>query len=210
MSKHHQGYVELIEAALHPDHVVTLAFAGVIALAPQRAAPYDVAIAGLDARALAALKTRYFPDLPFAFTSEAGAAPDGARFDEFDDLLVMLLDHLTFPGDEESRWLAHAVATACMADNHLWQDLGLPNRLALSWLIKHHFTSLAERNTGDMKWKKFFYRQLCERADLHVCRSPSCGVCDDHLLCFGGEDGPALAQIQVQVPVRNQAGHAAA
>ncbi|MBC7859961.1 MAG: nitrogen fixation protein NifQ [Burkholderiaceae bacterium] len=192
MSKHEQGYVELIEAALHPDHVVTLAFAGVIALAPQREAPYDVAIAGLDGKAMAALRERYFPDLPFGFDADSLWREEAHdAFDEFDDLLAMLLENRSFD-DQESLWLAHALATASMGQNHLWQDLGLPNRATLSWLMKHHFTSLAERNTGNMKWKKFFYRQLCERADLFVCKSPNCRACNDYAQCFNIEDGAAL------------------
>ena len=194
MDKHEQGYVELIEAALHPDHVVTLAFAGVIALAPQRAAPYDVAIAGLDARSMAALRERYFPDLPFPFEPDAHCQEAAARIDEFDDLLALLLEHRSLL-DQESHWLAHAVATACMGQNHLWQDLGLPNRATLSWLMKHHFSSLAASNTGDMKWKKFLYRQLCVRAELFVCKSPNCRACNDYAQCFAVEEGAALPAV---------------
>lgn len=192
MQESQAGYVELMEAARHPEHVVTLAFAGLIALAPQRPAPYDVPIAALDDAALAALGARYFPDLQCPLKAYAGANPPPA-IDEFDDLLAMLMEHRSY-ADEEGTWLAHAVATACMGGNHLWQDLGLPDRAALSWLMQHHFTSLAGRNAGDMKWKKFFYRQLCERADLFVCKSPSCGDCSDYLLCFGSEDGAAPAE----------------
>jgi nitrogen fixation protein NifQ len=186
MTQSEVGYVELIEAARHPDHVVTLAFAGLIALAPQRPSPYDVPIAALDDAALAAIRERYFPDLRCPLKAYAGASPPPA-IDEFEDLLAMLLEHSSY-ADQEGSWLAHAVATACMGANHLWQDMGLPNRAALSWLIKHHFTSLAERNSGDMKWKKFFYRQLCEREGLMVCKSPSCGNCSDYLQCFGPEE----------------------
>jgi len=176
----------LIEAARDPEHVVTLAFAGLIALAPQRPAPYDVPIAALDGAALAALRERYFPDLQCPLHAYARISPPPA-IDEFDDLLSLLLDHRSV-ADQESTWLAHALATACMASNHLWQDMGLPNRAALSWLIKHHFSSLAARNTGDMKWKKFFYRQLCEREGLILCKSPNCVSCCDYHLCFESEE----------------------
>ena len=47
---------------------------------------------------------------------------------------------------------------------------------------------LAQRNSGDTKCKKFLYRQLCERAGLMGCRSPSCGECADYAACFGPED----------------------
>lgn len=182
-----QSYAELIEAAAHPDQVATLAFAGVMALAPQRAAPYDVAIAGLDGAAMAALRQGYFPNLPYAVAPDLPRRESTAREDEFDDLLGLLLDHRSVH-DEQSLWLAHAVATACMGSNHLWQDLGLPNRAALSCLMQQHFSSLAASNTGDMKWKKFLYRQLCVRAELFVCKSPNCRACDDYSACFGAEE----------------------
>ena len=109
------------------------------------------------------------------------------RLDELDDLLALLLDHRSV-NDEPAAWLAHAVASAALGEQHLWQDLGLPSRRELSLLMQTHFTSLAQLNSGDMKWKKFLYRQLCERAGLTVCRSPSCGVCSDYQLCFGPEE----------------------
>lgn len=188
------GYVELIEAARYPDRVATLAFAGLIALAPHRPPPYDVPIAALPPADLAAIRERYFPDLLGAFdrVGDAGAhyiSDDSAPqpIDEFDDLVDLLLDHRTVV-DQESTWLAYAIATACMGSNHLWQDMGLPNRAALSELIGRYFSSLATANHGDMKWKKFFYRQLCKRAGLTLCRSPSCQSCSDFQNCFGPED----------------------
>lgn len=186
-----QGYVELIEAARHPDDAVTLAFAGVMAMAPLRAPPYDVPIAGLDGVALAALKAGCFPELRFPLVPDARPTRAGSRVDEFDDLVALLLEHRTVK-DDESCWLAHAVATASMGENHLWQDMGLPSRQVLSWLMEHYFTSLFVRNVGDMKWKKFFYRQLCERADVLICKSPSCAECADYQLCFGTEEAVTM------------------
>lgn len=187
MDIHKLAYEGLIEAAAHPGEVTTLVFAGVIALAPQRAAPYDVAIAGLDGEAMEALRQGYFPNLPLAVGTGVPWRATARCEDEFDDLVELLLDHRSFR-DQESLWLAHAVATACMGRNHLWRDLGLPNRAALSWLMQHHFSGLAASNTGDMKWKKFLYRQLCVRAELFVCKSPNCRACDDYVQCFGAED----------------------
>jgi nitrogen fixation protein NifQ len=146
-----------------------------------------VPIAGLDKSELLSLKIRYFSEASFDFNLDGKTTECGERLDEFDDLLTMLLEHRSTE-DDESRWLAHALATASMAENHLWQDMGLPNRAKLSELMSRHFTSLSIRNVGDMKWKKFFYRQLCERAGLSICRSPSCSVCSDYQHCFGSED----------------------
>jgi len=109
------------------------------------------------------------------------------RMEEFDDIVALLLEHRS-DDSAETRDMAVFVATACMGDNHLWQDMQLPNRAALSELMQTRFPSLAAKNTGDMKWKKFFYKQLCERADIFICKSPSCGVCIDYDKCFGAED----------------------
>lgn len=114
---------------------------------------------------------------------------EAMRGDEFGDVLALLLEHRTRPS-QESEWLAVAIATACMGNDHLYQDMGLPNRQMLSDLLSEHFTSLFLRNSGNMKWKKFFYKQLCDRSGVNACRAPSCAVCDDYLKCFGPEDGP--------------------
>lgn len=191
------GYQGQIDAARTPyrSHgpldMVSLALAGVIAQAACRLPPYDMPIAGLDRSELAMLRDRIFPGLPLSFLPDRRAGTEETRCDEFDDLLALLLEHRSFDHDE-SRWLAYAIATACMGGNHLWQDMGLPDRRTLSWLMTHHFSTLSARNAGDMKWKKFFYRQLCERAGLFVCRSPSCGVCADYATCFGPEEGDEL------------------
>lgn len=106
--------------------------------------------------------------------------------DEFADLVRLLLEYRALD-DAAAEWLAYAVATAAMGQNHLWQDMGLPNRKLLSDMMATHFTELAARNIGDMKWKKFFYRQLCERAAVPICKAPHCAECVDYSVCFGHE-----------------------
>lgn len=169
----------------------TLALAGTIALSPTRKGAYRAPIRGLAADEWPELVDMVFPRaaplLPLlqARTREAAPGRD-AREDEFHDLVELLLEHESQPG-AESRWLACAVATASMAENHLWQDLGLPDRAALNALMLTRFTALKLKNAGDMKWKKFFYRQLCERAEVLICKSPTCGECADFAACFGPE-----------------------
>lgn len=183
-------YDELIAAAATPGDVDTLAFAGVIALAPQRIAPYDVPIGGLGRASLRRLMAAYFPAWNAQGLLASCPADDschGERADEFADLLSLLLEHRSVD-TERCVWVAHAIATASMGANHLWQDMGLPDRAALSKLIERNFTSLFVRNVGDMKWKKFFYRTLCERAEVLICKSPSCGVCVDFAVCFAAGD----------------------
>ena len=45
-----------------------------------------------------------------------------------------------------------------------------------------------KKNTGNMKWKKFFYKQLCDRAEVNLCKAPSCQVGADYRSCFGPEE----------------------
>lgn len=175
----------LMLAAENPADPATRVFAG--ALETSRGALPMARPLGLDAVAFRALLACYFPaanDLP-ELAAEAECQP--LRDDEYDDLLQLLLDHRS-DGSDETGWLASAVAAACLGGNHLWQDLGLDNRQELSDLLEIRFPSLYSRNTGNMKWKKFFYKQLCERAGVNACRAPSCRVCDDYHICFGAEE----------------------
>ena len=112
------------------------------------------------------------------------------RGDEIEEVTALLLDHAdaTVGSAGDRAEVAGRVALACLGDNHLWQDLQLANRGELGVLLRRWFPALAAKNTGDMKWKKFFYKQLCERAEIHACRAPSCAVCSDRAQCFGPED----------------------
>ncbi len=112
-----------------------------------------------------------------------------ARHDEVDDLVALLLDHAdprAGPPIDRHR-VATAIAIGCLGDDHLWQDLRLPSRRHLSALFAHWFPALAAKNVHDMKWKKFLYKQLCERESLFICKAPSCAACSDFALCFGPE-----------------------
>lgn len=117
----------------------------------------------------------------------AALARRAMRDDEVEDLVALLLDHTdaTAPGAAQ---MAETVAVACLGDNHLWQDLQLPSRAALSALLLHWFPALVAKNVHDMKWKKFFYKQLCDRAEIQICKAPSCAVCTDYKRCFGPEE----------------------
>lgn len=112
-----------------------------------------------------------------------------ARNDEVDDLIALLLDHADRSAGPKADLyhVAWLLACASLGDQHLWQDMGLPSREALSQLIGRWFPSLAARNVDNMKWKKFFYRQLCLRENILICKAPTCGECTEHALCFGAE-----------------------
>jgi nitrogen fixation protein NifQ len=40
-----------------------------------------------------------------------------------------------------------------------------------------------------MRWKRFFYRMLCEDDGFVMCTTPVCTQCKDFDLCFGEESG---------------------
>jgi nitrogen fixation protein NifQ len=144
---------------------------------------------GLDPAALHCLMRHHFPgaaspDLMSALGGRQVAS--GSRSDERDELVRLMLMHKA--GDSPSEvWMAHVVAAGCLANDHLWQDLGLWNRGDLTSLMRRNFPSLAGRNVNDMKWKRFLYKQLCEAEGIYTCRAPSCEVCTDYHACFGPE-----------------------
>jgi nitrogen fixation protein NifQ len=179
-------YNALMGAARYPGDVITLAFGGVLSRS---------AIRGLDTEELGRLRDRYFPaagtELARCFEKPGDGECPAFRVDEFTDIVQLLLDHRRDDSDG-TRWLAHAIASACLDNNHLWQDMGLPNRDALSELLRRYFGTLYRKNTGNMKWKRFFYKQLCDQAEVSMCKVPSCKVCTDYAVCFGPEDGPPV------------------
>lgn len=123
--------------------------------------------------------------LPLLITSRRAT-----RDDEVQDLVALLTDHADPAAGPAAAiaQTAETVAVACLGDNHLWQDLQLASRAELSALMRQWFPALVEKNHHDMKWKKFLYKQLCEREELFVCKAPSCAVCTDRAACFGPEE----------------------
>ncbi|MDH2915458.1 MAG: nitrogen fixation protein NifQ [Gallionella sp.] len=175
-------YAELMSHAVGlPNDVlfaqmITNQMAGIGALPPAL---------GLNADDFSALISLHYPGVELVVRHSLHIVDPRAL--ERDDVLALLLEHRAFQSRSEE-WMAEVVTNACMANDHLWQDLGLWSREYLGQLMKHNFPSLAAKNVHDMKWKKFLYKQLCDKEDINVCRSPSCEYCADYLNCFGPED----------------------
>lgn len=136
---------------------------------------------GLGGVPLAALLLLHIPGHPVL------APDDYAAADECEEqawVRGLLERHMT-NDTELSRWLAAIVARRAMESNHLWEDLGLPDRGALSALLQRHFAPLASLNENNaMRWKRFFFRRLCEEEGATHCTSPSCATCADVDKCF--------------------------
>ncbi len=145
---------------------------------------------GLPSQALHRLLDAVFPGSGIHADPVLSAGEDAV---EEGDLRALLLS-----GRAKNRmaeeWMAAIVARACQRPNHLWQDLGLRNRGELSQLLNRHFPGLAKQNLRDMKWKKFFYRQLCQAEGVVICKSPVCDACADFAVCFGAEDAHPLVR----------------
>ncbi|MDR3516787.1 MAG: nitrogen fixation protein NifQ [Azospirillaceae bacterium] len=166
--------------------------AAILALAMVEAAGSDAALCegvGLDGARLLRLIGDLFPGA--AVTTMPVADCRVAVSDEEQSLRDILWMYAT-PGSALARDLAAMVARRCACPHHLWQDLGLRDRTELSGLMRRHFAALAERNRGDMKWKKFLYRMICRAEGFSLCLAPVCSECNDFAACFGGEDGESL------------------
>ena len=141
---------------------------------------------GLGVQEFTRLLASHFPGLDVASITANGRNPDTERNEELDDVYKLLIANRT--GITESEiWMARMVASACQGQDHLWQDMGLWSRSQLSELLMRNFPRLAAKNINNMKWKKFFYKQLCATEGIYTCRSPSCEVCIDYAKCFGPE-----------------------
>ena len=133
------------------------------------------------------LMAAHFPlvTLPLSFMKDMEELTE--RQDEADELSALFFAH-ALDESAETQWMANILVAGCMGGNHLWQDMGFWSRKDLSKMITDNFPELAAKNDKDMKWKKFFYKQLCIAEGIYVCRSPSCEVCPDYSDCFSPEE----------------------
>lgn len=197
------SYDWLMGHASNPEDGLTMAFAGVIQSAGKgEIQPPNLGM-GLSVNKFIELLDRYFPGASPKMcdvsdkTESADCLP--FRMDEFQDLVELLLEHRS-NDTEQTEWLAYAFASGCMGKDHLYADMGLPGRPAVSALLEHHFNALFLKNEGrKMKWKKFLYKQLCDRAEIKACPAPSCSVCDEYRNCFSVEDSAVMLHVAAPI-----------
>ena len=142
---------------------------------------------GLAPSQFRAMMAFHFPGHGLDLGRRVSYKPPLNRLDERIDLKRLLTAHRAGRSRSEV-WIADLTVAACMAGGHLWEDLGLWSRGDLTELMERNFPVLAARNTKNMKWKKFLYKQLCEAHGVYICRSPSCEVCPDYAICYGPEE----------------------
>lgn len=140
---------------------------------------------GLDAATLDAVLVARFPQWPRALLPPVATVGPVLEIEE-----EMLRDLLIASGATPlAPVVATVIARRALRPDHLWQDLGLFDRSELNRLLARHFPTLHAGNTANMRWKKYFYRKLCEAEGFSLCSAPSCAQCDDFRDCFGEEDG---------------------
>ena len=104
------------------------------------------------------------------------------RNEERNDLITLLINHRD-NNQLLSDVAATIIATACLNSSHLWRSLAFNERSELTDWIRLNFPKLAEKNK-QMRWKRFFYLQLCKQGGDYICRAPSCGECSSFTECF--------------------------
>lgn len=173
-------------------------------------APYRHAL-GLDTEELVAVTRNLFPAAQAAgwptgdcwreYAMGVGCCPSAAELDdpahgrftlslmeqEEQDLCRLFLNHASGPGLWPTLF-ARLIARACMEPEHLWMSLGLERRDQLTGILERHFAPLAALNTQDMRWKKFFYKLLCDVEKVWTCTASSCEICPHRAECYSPEE----------------------
>lgn len=145
---------------------------------------------GLTPDSFAKMVQRFFPEVELP-ESPVHTADWQQQMPELNELNALLA---CFSADIEPdrAWIAAMVIAGCLGHKHLWEDLGLFNRPDLTAMMVENFPDLAAKNDRDMKWKKFIYKQLCEREGIIACPAPTCDACADFKGCFASEEEPRL------------------
>jgi nitrogen fixation protein NifQ len=173
------------EAEAFDDHVFACALAAAISEQQSERAPLTQGL-GLTRADIAELIAERFPGMAAPLCLSRAPDPDVADEEE---LLRDLLTRYACDGSRATRWTTAIIARRAMRDDHLWQDLGLVNRGELNRLLARRYPTLHAGNVKNMRWKKYFYRQICELEGFTLCSAPHCSVCVDFVVCFGDEDG---------------------
>ncbi|MCE0495512.1 nitrogen fixation protein NifQ [Vibrio salinus] len=143
---------------------------------------------GLDPKTFAQICTHFNITVPEHFqhnTEKRQVISDlaGLRLSEQQDL-INLLNHHLHNNERFSENMSSVLSAACMGTQHLWKDLGMPERPLLTQLFDCFYPGLSTMNKRNMRWKRFLYRQLCASGGDYVCRAPSCETCTSFNECF--------------------------
>lgn len=159
------------------------------ALAVAAGEPWPLAAGlGLDEWDLAALLQHYFPGIAPA-SLEGAANRSGQEPPPINsEVLGVLRSHLSAESPAATEWLTRILAARAAHPGHLWLAMGFFERPELTATIRRHLPTLAAANNRGMRWKRYLFKQVCDRHGARLCKTPDCGTCSDYALCFAPED----------------------
>jgi len=146
---------------------------------------------GLTDQGLSDLLTCYFPGVLAADLPLSGSEPQPTATSN-PEVLAILLSHVptdvTGGRHQPAEWLARILAARAAQPGHLWLAMGLFTRPELTAAIRSHLPTLAAANHQGMRWKRYLFKQVCEKNGGVMCKNPNCGDCSDYSLCFAPEE----------------------
>ncbi|KVT83542.1 hydrogenase [Burkholderia territorii] len=185
---HQRMFQSLLAGATDADCADARLFGALIAA---RACRNELALLGLSSVRLSGLLARQFPRLhsteAAALASAAAAvAPLPAAHAQFVATLHALLMRDARPAvsPDDADCVATIISHACLRPDHLWRDLGLDGRDAVSAMLERYFPALAARNVAQLRWKKFLAQQVAASLGLPAGPAPGCPGCEDFGFCF--------------------------
>jgi len=163
------------------------------ALVAARACRNELALLGLSPARLRGLLARQFPHLhsteAAALVPTVAIAPLPAAHAQFVATLHARLMRDAHPAvaRDDADCVATIVAHACLRPDHLWRDLGLDGRDAVSAMLHRYFPALVARNVTQLRWKKFLAQEVAASLSLPPGPAPGCPGCEDFGFCFPRE-----------------------
>ena len=155
-----------------------------------RAGRNELSLLGLPPDQFAGLLARQFPHLrsvdTIALTSTIASLPLPATHSAFVTTLHARLMDDANPAiaRDDADCLATIIAHACLRPDHLWRDLGLDGRDAVSAMLARFFPALAARNVAHLRWKKFLAQEVAVSLGVPPGPAPGCPSCEDFGFCF--------------------------
>ncbi|MEN8513027.1 nitrogen fixation protein NifQ [Burkholderia sp. RS02] len=184
---HERALQSLLLAAANADTPDARLFGALVAA---RARRNELGLLGLSHAQLAGLLARRFPRLP---------SPDAAALVSTVAMALLPSTHAAFIATLHTRLmddanpaatrddadcLASIIAHACLRPDHLWRDLGLDGRDAVSAMLDRYFPALAARNVAHLRWKKFLAQEVAASLGIPPGPAPGCPGCEDFGFCF--------------------------
>jgi len=187
LTSDHPRYRQLMDSSCTTDiHSVDRhLLACLLVVMEEEESPVEVAL-GLTSQQFTSLYHRYFPTIGF----DVDGAKVSSAVSNDPELLNLLLGYVAEDDNNggailSGALLAHILAARAAKPGHLWVAMGLFERAELGAAIKRHLPLLLTANDQGMRWKRFFYKQICEQQGGMLCKSPVCGECSEYELCFG-------------------------